>query len=128
MPVLKPITLLWVEERRQIHKKNIAGENHPFFGKKHTAESNAKRSATLKARKDKRSAESYRLQGEKRRGTPSTLKGIPQSEESNAKRSASHLAREKLTCPHCAKLVDAGNAKQWHFNKCKLRPASTDSE
>lgn len=110
----------WVEERRQIHKKNIAGENHPFFGKKHTVESNAKRSATLKANPNRRSAESYKAQGDRRRGYVSTLRGIPQSRESNEKRSAAHLTLQKLKCPHCGKESEPGNAKRWHFDNCKL--------
>lgn len=29
------------------------------------------------------------------------------------------LSTKILTCPYCNKLVDPGNAKQWHFEKCK---------
>lgn len=27
----------------------------------------------------------------------------------------------KVTCPHCDKTLDKGNAKKWHFDKCKRR-------
>lgn len=27
----------------------------------------------------------------------------------------------KTECPHCGKLVDTGNGKRWHFDKCKLK-------
>jgi len=29
---------------------------------------------------------------------------------------------EKTECPHCGKLVDIGNGKRWHFDKCKQKP------
>lgn len=111
----------WKEGRQAMHSERISGENHPFYGKKHTEEAKAQISASLKAKQDKRSKESYERAAEKRRGQPSKLKGTTQTAESNAKRSASHLANEKLTCPHCGALVDSGNAKRWHFDRCKKR-------
>jgi len=29
---------------------------------------------------------------------------------------------DKKQCPYCDKLVDPGNASQWHFDKCKHKP------
>lgn len=29
---------------------------------------------------------------------------------------------EKVTCPHCNKIIDSANAKRWHFDNCKLNP------
>lgn len=111
----------WDIERQLMQSERVSGENHPFYGKKHTEEAKARISASLKAKPDKRTKESYEKQAEKRRGQPSKTKGSKQSIESNAKRSASHLANEKLTCPHCGALVDSGNAKRWHFDRCKKR-------
>lgn len=111
-------TLDCSEERKQIQKIRMTGENHPQFGKPQTPESNAKRSATLRAKPNKRSPESYRIQADKRRGIPSKCKGIPQSKESNQKRSEAHLALEKVQCPHCGTKSDPGNAKRWHFDNC----------
>jgi hypothetical protein len=28
---------------------------------------------------------------------------------------------EKSECPHCGKMVDKGNGKRWHFDKCKMK-------
>ena len=40
------------------------------------------------------------------------------------------IIMEKLSCPHCNKLVDVGNGKRWHFDNCKLKlpnaPASSN--
>lgn len=30
-----------------------------------------------------------------------------------------HLNSVMLTCPHCGLTLSAGNAKRWHFDKCK---------
>jgi hypothetical protein len=30
------------------------------------------------------------------------------------------LEMDKKECPHCGKYVDSGNAKRWHFEKCKF--------
>jgi len=29
--------------------------------------------------------------------------------------------RKFLTCPHCQKTMAPSNAKQWHFDNCKLK-------
>jgi len=50
----------------------------------------------------------------------SPLKGKTQPKESNVKRSISHLALEKIECPHCHKKTDPGNAKLWHFDNCAV--------
>lgn len=58
-------------------------------------------------------------------GKISAFKGKKQSElglasiiqRANSERNI--LVREQLTCPHCAVTTNKGNAKRWHFDKCK---------
>ena len=119
-------TVDWVEDRLILHRERVSGENHPFYGKTHSDETKARISASLKAKPNKRTKESYEQQAEKRRGQPSKLKGSTQTAESNAKRSASHLLIEKVTCPHCGALTDPGNARRWHFDRCKKKPACSE--
>lgn len=32
------------------------------------------------------------------------------------------LNREKIKCPYCDKIMDPGNSKKYHFDKCKFKP------
>ena len=41
------------------------------------------------------------------------------SEDTKYKISKTLQNREKITCPHCSFACDVGNARKWHFNKCK---------
>ena len=34
---------------------------------------------------------------------------------------ATLMARPKVTCPHCHKMMDESNAKRWHFDNCKKK-------
>lgn len=36
--------------------------------------------------------------------------------------STSALNKKMLTCPHCGKTTNVGNANRWHFDKCKTKP------
>jgi len=60
----------------------------------------------------------YQEQEHHRKGKPSWNKGktgFPPSWNKDVK-----LAQTE--CPHCYKMVDAGNGKRWHFDMCKLKP------
>lgn len=46
-------------------------------------------------------------------------KGKHLTEEDKLKKSIAALNKKKVECPHCGKITDPGNAKQWHFDKCK---------
>ena len=41
--------------------------------------------------------------------------------EVKAKQKEAALNRIKIECPYCNKFMDAGNAKKYHFNKCKFK-------
>jgi len=73
--------------------KAFQKENHPLFGKHHSQETILKMS--LKHR------------------------GVIPSEETKDKMKKSHLAKEKILCPHCNRFFDAGNYKKSHGDKCK---------
>jgi group I intron endonuclease len=40
--------------------------------------------------------------------------------EVKKKQIQSALNRKKIKCPHCGKIMDPGNSKKYHFEKCKL--------
>ena len=42
--------------------------------------------------------------------------------EVKEKQIKSALNRKKLTCPYCNKIMDPGNSKKYHFEKCKFKP------
>lgn len=109
----------WDENRKLRFADRFRGENHPMWGKTHTAESNERRRQKLLGKK--RSQEVIDKCSDSRRGKPSPLKGRPQTAESNQKRSVSHKNMEKVVCPQCRKSVSPQNATRWHMEKCKPR-------
>lgn len=55
---------------------------------------------------------------------PETLKKLSENNgsrriEVRIKQSEAAKIRKKITCPHCEKSMDPGNAKRHHFNNCK---------
>ncbi len=66
-------------------------------GKKHSIESRNKRSKSLLG---------HIVTNEAREKMRLKLKGVD---------------RPKSVCPHCNKMVDAGNMKQWHGDRCKQK-------
>lgn len=54
----------------------------------------------------------------KKRG-PSPLRGTTHKDETISAMRATALARPKTKCPHCHKMLDAGNYAQFHGDKCK---------
>lgn len=116
------ISVNWSEERKQIHRLNIRGSKHPFWGKHHTKKSNQQRSETLKRSAHLRDPNQWKrsAQTRKERKYPGYWKNKTQSNSSNAKRSKSHLSLEKIQCPHCNIKCEPGNAKRWHFDNCKV--------
>lgn len=76
-----------------------SGNNNSFFGKKHTAENNAKRIAACVAA---------------RTGTHHTT-------EAKEKARITMLSKPKVTCPHCLTTGHSSIMKRWHFDKCQKR-------
>lgn len=48
-------------------------------------------------------------------------KGKHLSEQDKLNKSIAALNKEKIKCPHCNRKMEPGNAKQWHFDNCKLK-------
>jgi len=105
------------------------GDKHHMWGKKASTESNLKRSQTLKKTNQKEETKKNRSEGGKKAALSSIQngyirkilqKGKKLSKEDKMKKSIAAKNREKVTCPFCNKSVDPGNAKLWHFKKCKF--------
>lgn len=110
----------WIEDRKLALKIRLSGELHPFYGKHHTEASKGKTSATLRNRIEKYGPI---VTEEQRKKASENAKGKPHphitTPEANKKRSEAHLKLEKVQCPHCKQLTNPGNAKRWHFSKCR---------
>jgi hypothetical protein len=92
----------WSEERRQLWAGRYAGENNPMYGKTHTTEARVKISEAASGRV---------ISADLREQISKKLKGIPPK-----------VNESKVTCPHCGKEMDLGNAKRHHFDNCKQNP------
>jgi len=53
------------------------------------------------------------------KGEKNYLYGKRPPQEKIDRQRATLLARPNLICPHCAKSTNEGNAKRWHFDRCK---------
>lgn len=109
----------WTEKQIEKIKKSMSGANHPGFGKRQSEESNLKRSISCTGKT--LSEEARKKISESNKGRTSYWKDKIQTAESNLKRSKSHKNLIKLECPHCGKLSEPGNAKRWHFERCKFK-------
>lgn len=112
-------TIEWTEERKLNHSKNYSGINSPMFGKKYTEEHKQKISQGNIGRKHSKETIEKIVTTRKNNNKPNTRKGIPLTIEDKLKKSIAALNKAKVTCPVCNKTIDPGNAKQWHFEKCK---------
>ena len=52
---------------------------------------------------------------------PSKLIGTKHSKETIEKQRTAAKNRIKTQCPHCNRMLDPGNYKQFHGDKCKLK-------
>jgi len=113
------VSINWDEDRKLTHSMKVSGSNHPMFGKKHKPESIEKIRA--KGLGKKHTEEFKKALSERLTGKQSLVKGIPQSKESNEKRSIAHKNIPKVTCPHCSKAISPQNAKRWHLDNCSQK-------
>lgn len=90
----------------------------------HTEERKNKISIANKGRKRPDVSERFK------NGLNQYWKGKTRSNEDRAKKSAAakqnillgkHAGTIMLTCPHCGKTTNTGNAKRWHFDNCKAK-------
>lgn len=108
-------------------KRYPFGENHHGYGIPQTPESNRKRSETLKKTNLREDVKQRRSEGaakstatKRANGYVSWNKGKHLSESDKQTKSVAALNKEKVQCPHCLRTMDPGNAKQFHFEKCKI--------
>jgi hypothetical protein len=85
----------------------VLGEKNPFYGKKHTEESKKKMSES----------HPYPMKGK----SYEEFYGKSRSDEMKERIRNGCINKKKLKCPYCEKETDPGNAKQWHFDKCKYK-------
>lgn len=58
---------------------------------------------------------------EHKRKIAESRRGKPHDEESRKRMREAAKHKPKISCPHCGKLLDIGNYKQWHGDKCKMK-------
>jgi len=109
--------------------KNNSGKNNPMFGKKMSDES--KRLISLSKINKKHSPESIskmskakkgkRLTDETKEKLSKLRKGFIMSEEQKQKigNALRNVPKPKVECPYCHKIIDNGNFKRWHGERCK---------
>jgi len=105
------------EETKRKISEAIKGDKNPFFGKTHTPEAMAKIMAANVGRTD--SSETRAKKSVARLGDKNPRYGVSLSQDQIERQRASLMARPKVTCPHCAMVLDESNAKRWHFDNCK---------
>lgn len=113
----------------------MVGELSPNYGKPRSKETKEKLRQANSGRK--LSEETKKKISEANKGYKHTEKAKKKIGEASLGRVLSKEAREKIRkaslgntklssiekvkCPHCDKILDIGNAKQWHFDKCKFK-------
>ena len=97
-----------------IEKRKRSGSVNGMFGKKHSAESIAKRTTTLKANKLKKKLENPK---------PIKIKG---NANKTMLENGNHPSSIKKTCDHCNITVSVGMFGRWHKN-CSVRLEARNS-
>ena len=132
------LNLLLAKHRDQKFRKKTQGQ----INQANIAKANAEHQITdpdwLKKqaegqRKRKQSGWSSKMMGNTNGTGNKNRLGMTNSPESNAKRSKTLTGRKipsitgvpkpKLTCPHCGKTGGKPQMIQYHFDKCKTKPA-----
>lgn len=109
------------EESKRKISESLKGEKNPFYGKTHTPEAMAKIIAANVGRKE--SEETRLKKSLARRGEKNHNYGKRPSKDQIDRQRATLMSRPKLTCPHCHRSLNEGNAKRWHFDNCKKKVA-----
>lgn len=95
--------------------ENNIGEKNPFYNKHHTEEAKRKiTKAGIGRSKGKNRSE------ETKKKISNALIGRKLSDETKKKRSENMKPVTKNLCVHCNRLLDPGNFKQYHGEKCKF--------
>lgn len=97
----------------------VSGSNNPFYGRRHNEESRLKMSMAHNG--VQLGSETKRKMSESRKGNKNPRFGVSIPTEQKQRQIATLKARPRVTCPHCAKVLDESNAKRWHFDNCKRK-------
>lgn len=91
----------WSDGRKESWKGRVSGENNPMYGRRHTKES---------LDKMRQNRKKVSLTHEQRQAISNRLKG-------------KHVKvnERRIECPHCNRTFDLGNARRYHFDRCKKR-------
>lgn len=104
-------------EHRAAISRGITGDRNPFYGRRHSDETIRRLSDAHRG--FNHSEETKRAMSESRRGPANPRHGVSVPEEQKARQIASLKARPLLSCPHCGKSSNEGNARRWHFSNCR---------
>ena len=113
-----------IQKNMPVSKERVAKASATNKGKIRSEKSRANISAGRKGIKLAPLSKSHKANLSKAlKGRPAPNKGVPQSAESNAKRSAANMgiSHPKVTCPHCGQEGGARHLKRYHFDNCKLK-------
>ncbi len=95
----------------------LAGERNPFYGRKHSAETRKRLSEVNIGRRH--SEDTRQRMSASRQGEANHRFGMPIPDDQKARQIAALKARPLLSCPHCGKSTNEGNARRWHFDRCR---------
>jgi len=115
-------------EKEQLRKARLKGELNSMFGKTHADNTKAKMSEHRKGKPTWNKGLSGIKTSNKgqvawNKGVATGIKtftGQKHSPETIALMKGKHANRERLTCPHCNKLIDKPNYSRYHGDKCKF--------
>lgn len=109
----------WTPERRKIQAALVSSRTGTMKGKKHKEASKKLISAAVSGENNPFFGKSHSI--EIRQKISEAKRGVPQSIESNQKRSMTQKGKplEKIACPHCQKVGGISQMKRWHFDNCR---------
>ena len=99
-----------------------SGEEHHWWGRKHTEETKRKMRLSKLGRKMPQcgnKGEANPMYGVKGKDHPTW--GYKHSAETRKRMSEAKKNKPKIYCPHCDKVGSATNMKRWHFDNCKRK-------
>lgn len=97
--------------------RGITGERNPFYGRTHSDETRQRLSEVNSRRR--LSDDTRQRMSASRQGKANHRFGATIPEDQKTRQIAALKARQLLTCPHCGKSTNEGNAHRWHFDRCR---------
>lgn len=104
-------------EHRAAISRGITGKRNPFYGRTHSEETRHHLSEVNSGRR--LTDDTRQRMSASRKGKANHRFGVVIPEGQKARQIAALKARPLLTCPHCGKSTNEGNARRWHFDRCR---------